>query len=98
MQKNSLKQLMLVVALFTMQTVFGTISAKPISGKVTSATDGEPLIGATVQVQGQKSGIVTDLDGNYTTAIYDLQGRKVKNVRGGLYIIGGKLVYLHPNR
>lgn len=45
MQKNSLKQLMLVVALFTMQTVFGTISAKPISGKVTSATDGEPLIG-----------------------------------------------------
>jgi len=28
----------------------------------------------------------------------DLQGRKVKKVRGGLYIIGGKLVYSHPNR
>ena len=66
MRKNSFKQLMLIVFLFTMQAVFGTLSAKPVSGKVTSATDGEPLIGATVQVQGSKNGIVTDLDGNYT--------------------------------
>ena len=90
MQKNSLKQLMLVVALFTMQAVFGTISAKPISGKVTSATDGEPLIGATVQVQGQKSGIVTDLDGNYTinaeqgqTLVFSYVGYLTKSVKVG---------------
>lgn len=38
-----------------------------ISGKVTSAEDGQPVIGATVKVVGQKnSGAVTDVDGNFT--------------------------------
>ena len=29
-------------------------------------TDGEPLIGVTVQVQGTTTGTVTDIDGNFT--------------------------------
>lgn len=38
-----------------------------ISGKVTSAEDGQPVIGATVKVVGQKNtGAVTDVDGNFT--------------------------------
>ena len=38
-----------------------------ISGKVTSAEDGHPVIGATVKVVGQKNtGTVTDVDGNFT--------------------------------
>ena len=88
MQKNSFKQLMLIVLLFTMQAVFGTITAKPITGKVTSATDGEPLIGATVQVQGSSNGIVTDLDGNYTinaeqgqTLVFSYVGYLTKTVK-----------------
>lgn len=64
--KKGFKQTMLIVSLFTMQAVFGTLVAKPIHGKVTSATDGEPLIGATVQVEGSKAGSVTDLNGDYT--------------------------------
>jgi TonB-linked SusC/RagA family outer membrane protein len=36
-----------------------------IQGKITSL-DGEPLIGATVQVVALQSGTVTDIDGNYT--------------------------------
>ena len=90
MQKNSFKQLMLIVLLFTMQAVFGTITAKPITGKVTSATDGEPLIGATVQVQGSSNGIVTDLDGNYTinaeqgqTLVFSYVGYLTKTVKVG---------------
>ena len=90
MRKNSFKQLMLIVFLFTMQAVFGTLSAKPVSGKVTSATDGEPLIGATVQVQGSKNGIVTDLDGNYTinaeqgqTLVFSYVGYLTKTVKVG---------------
>ncbi len=39
-----------------------------VKGIVTSATDNEPLIGATIQVKGTGHGTVTDLDGNYTLA------------------------------
>lgn len=38
-----------------------------ISGKVTSAEDGEPIIGATVKVVGSKTaGAVTDINGNFS--------------------------------
>ena len=37
-----------------------------VRGTVTSLSDGEPLIGATVQVQGSQTGVVTDFDGNFT--------------------------------
>ena len=37
-----------------------------VSGVVTSKTDGEPLIGATVRVKGTNQGTATDIDGNYT--------------------------------
>ena len=38
-----------------------------IKGKVLG-TDGEPIIGASVLVKGSTTGVVTDLDGNYTLA------------------------------
>ena len=37
-----------------------------VTGTVTSAEDGEPLIGATVRVKGASTGVTTDIDGNYT--------------------------------
>ena len=37
-----------------------------MKGVVVSAVDNEPLIGATVQVEGAQSGSVTDFDGNFT--------------------------------
>ena len=81
---------MLIVLMFTMQAVFGTLSAKSISGKVTSSTDGEPLIGATVQVQGDKNGVVTDFDGNYViqaekgqTLVFSYVGYLTKTVKIG---------------
>lgn len=37
-----------------------------ISGKVVSQDDGEPIIGASVMVQGTKMGTVTDVNGNFT--------------------------------
>lgn len=39
-----------------------------ISGHVVSASDNEPMIGATVMIKGTPVGTVTDLDGNYTLA------------------------------
>ena len=41
-----------------------SICAKTVTGKVLSASDNEPLLGATVIVQGKQGGSVTDLDGN----------------------------------
>ena len=36
-----------------------------VTGTVTSAEDGEPLIGVTIQVKGTTTGSATDIDGNY---------------------------------
>ena len=40
-----------------------------VSGKVTDASNEEPLIGVNVQVKGSGLGTTTDLDGNYTLAV-----------------------------
>lgn len=38
---------------------------RTISGTVTSATDNEPIIGASVMVKGTTNGTITDFDGNF---------------------------------
>ena len=90
MQKISFKLSMLIVLLFTMQAVFGTLSAKSVTGRVTSAADGEPLIGATVQIQGSKEGVVTDIYGNYAinaeqgqTLVFSYVGYLSKSLKVG---------------
>ena len=86
------RKTVIVALLLVMQaaTFFGAgnIVAKAITGKVTSATDNEPLIGATVQVEGSKSGTVTDFDGNYTinandgqTLVFSYLGYVTKKVK-----------------
>ena len=40
-----------------------------VSGTVISGEDNEPIIGATVLVQGQKTGTVTDADGHFTISV-----------------------------
>ena len=44
----------------------GVLNAQTVKGSVISGSDNEPLIGASVMVQGTKTGSVTDLDGNFT--------------------------------
>ena len=59
--------------LTTLMVAVGILTAsaqtQTVKGVVTSAADGEPLIGATVMVKETKAGTVTDLDGNYTTKV-----------------------------
>ena len=40
-----------------------------VSGTVISGEDNQPIIGATVLVQGQKTGTVTDADGQFTISV-----------------------------
>ncbi len=53
----------LSVALFTAAASFA--QTVKVSGKVTQKSDGEPVIGATVQVPGSNAAAVTDIDGNF---------------------------------
>ena len=45
-----------------------TVSAAPltVTGTVTQASDGEPLVGVSVLIKGSAQGTSTDIDGNYT--------------------------------
>jgi iron complex outermembrane receptor protein len=45
------------------------LAQRTVTGKVTDAETGEPLIGATVSVVGTTRGSVTDIDGNYSVAV-----------------------------
>ncbi len=46
-------------------------ASKTVKGKVVSATDNEPLIGASVQAIGSNQGTGTDINGEFTVTIND---------------------------
>ena len=59
-----------------------------VSGTVTSSDDGEPITGASILVQGTKTGTVTDVDGNFQLTAPEgselkvsYLGMKTKNVK-----------------
>lgn len=57
-----------------------SLQARTLTGVVVSATDDEPLIGATVAVNGTKNATVTDIDGNFTISVEDGQTLKFSYV------------------
>ena len=59
------KRSILLVALLLMASLQLLAQTRTIQGEVTDAQNGEPLIGATVMVEGEKGGTVTDFDGNF---------------------------------
>ena len=73
-QKFSQSRMLCKVALVALMLAFqamlgigaGVLNAQTVKGTVISGSDNEPLIGASVMVQGTKNGVVTDLDGNFT--------------------------------
>ena len=66
-----------LVALFFMGCLQLLAQSRMIQGEVTDAQNGEPLIGATVMVEGEKSGTVTDFDGNFKLQVTS-SAKKVK--------------------
>ena len=71
------------------------IVAQTITGKVTSSDDGKGIPGATVVVKDTKTGVTTDLEGNYslkipdgaTALVFSFVGMKAKEV-----VIGNQTV------
>lgn len=56
----------LICALVVLLNAGLALAQSTVSGTVTSAEDGGPVIGASVFVQGTANGVVTDLNGAYT--------------------------------
>ncbi len=72
--KTSLLGKVAFIAMMLLTLSWGTLNAKTVTGKVVSEADGEPLIGATVAVQGVKnSGVITDYDGKFSIEANDGQ-------------------------
>ena len=66
-----------------------TFAQTKITGTVVEA-NGEPAIGATVQVQGGKNGTATDINGHF--AIEVPQGKKL------VFLGDGRIVADHPRQ
>ncbi len=70
-----LKLYLPLLAVFTLLfATSSTFAQTLVRGSVKSATDGEPLIGATVLVKGTSEGSVTDVDGNFEIRLSDANG------------------------
>ena len=68
------KRLTLLLALFFL-CLGGVFAQTKVSGTVVSQDDGEPVIGASVVVQGAKTGVVTDVNGRFSLTVP--QGKKI---------------------
>lgn len=62
-------RLALSILLLVAGMVTTTAQTRTVTGIVTSASDGEPLIGATILVKETKAGTVTDMDGKFSIRI-----------------------------
>lgn len=75
--QNLAKRSLLLVALFVIGCLQLMAQTRTIKGEVTDAQNGEALIGATVIVEGEKGGTVTDFDGNFSLQVSS-SAKKIK--------------------
>ena len=85
----------LLFLLITVCTIAFAADARTVKGKVVSASDNEPLVGATVMPVGQGQGVATDVDGAFTLNVANnvkqiqvsYVGFKTKAVNVGDYVL-----------
>ncbi|MCU0365715.1 MAG: TonB-dependent receptor [Bacteroidales bacterium] len=85
-----MRKLLLTSMIFFSVVLSLLAQQKTITGVITDKTDGLPIIGATIQVEGTSSGSVTDLDGKYSISaapgailVYRFIGMKTQQVTVG---------------
>ena len=62
------KILFFIAALFTFQLAF---SQKQVSGVITDAKDGSPVVGATIKVVGAKTTAISGAEGKFSMKVED---------------------------
>lgn len=79
---------LLITLTMTLLTIISNAQKTPVSGNVTDSDDGEILIGVSVKIKGEKTGTVTDENGNFLieapedgTLIFDYIGYANQEVR-----------------
>jgi len=90
-----MRKILLFFLIFCGFIQFVNAQQKTITGTVTGAVDGQPVIGCTVQLKGTTTGNVTDVNGKYTltapqaasTIVFSYIGMKKQEVE-----IGGRTV------
>ena len=65
----------LTLSVIVLSSLLSYATAQTITGTVLNATDGEPIIGASVVVEGSTTGTITDTDGKFTLSVEE--GKKV---------------------
>ena len=71
---NNLRRILLLLLAFLPVI---SLAQQSVSGMITDADTGEPLLGVTVLVQGTNKGTVSDFDGNYL----------IQNLDAGDYVL-----------
>ena len=85
------KTIRLIVFLFLAGTQFCFAQRREVSGRVTDASDGSPVAGATVIIKGTDMGTATDANGRYTLKnvqphailVFSFIGMKTEEVNSG---------------
>lgn len=60
---------LLLAGVLSVASLSAQAQNRTIKGCITDANNKEPLMGATITLDGGKTGAVTDLDGNYTLVV-----------------------------
>ena len=66
MKANQFRAMMLVLLMAVVSLGMVNAQAITVSGTVTDAKDGTPLVGCSVQIKGTTKGTVTNMNGRYT--------------------------------
>ncbi len=67
--RKCIKQVLLNIVFLGLSVLTVFSQEREITGKITDAETGEPLIGVTIQVEGSTKGTITDFDGNYSIKV-----------------------------
>ena len=86
MMRQVTRRVLFSVALFCCAAVF--VSAGIIKGTIKDKTNGDPLIGATIQIVNTTTGAIADLDGNF----------ELTGIKPGVYGLEVKYVGYQPMR
>ena len=92
MKTNQFRAMMLVLLMAVVSLGRVNAQAITVSGTVTDAKDGTPLVGCSVQIKGTLKGTITNMKGQYT-----IQAKKGKRCCSSMSGIsrekGGKIGY-----
>ncbi|MDR2919232.1 MAG: carboxypeptidase-like regulatory domain-containing protein [Tannerella sp.] len=61
-----MKRLLFILTLLSVLLHIQAQTTRTIRGKVTDASDGEPIVGVNIQLKGTTVGLITDIDGEYS--------------------------------